>query len=520
MALATWSEAEAFCIQWGIDSKFNLVAPGLDKSIDQYPTGSIALYRRHFEFSNLGHPFSILVLNVLEYYRVSFGQLHPWASLGFYISRSFFGLRECGVDKCLISSMVTTLGSWKDCFLGFRVDCSVKMVWRHPDGVLNELEPSESELDCWFLKSIRACPSRLRPFSEHLLVLMGISKLWDKPDRDPILMRDGQDMHFTLLSCLRLNFIKSDNTSDVVFTDAETTEGDDVVVRGVEHRFEGSTYVNVPNVMGFTKVVASKASTRRSTRRMLKAGVEGKKKELPLVVGKESKAAGKKVEGLKGSGKAVEGSANVNLGEIYVPGLKVTVADSIKSSFVCEDVLTHFAHPAVQDSCSLLDDDQMIYKMILGVCKVGGFFSPSDQGQQMAHRTWHEGYNVGYEAYEAGTPKEKSSLYQPKAFEVFKDTVLKIEHLTYPYVGELKPRDLNEAVCDEVLKSLSKKRPCFGDSEETCSEGGEGSKGSSLEASEATGRAGRKKRKAKKTQDDECLKKDEAAKSTISDAAK
>ncbi|KAJ0878477.1 hypothetical protein HanRHA438_Chr10g0440251 [Helianthus annuus] len=39
------------------------------------------------------------------------------------------------------------------------------LVWRHPDAVLNELEPFESEIDSWLLKSIRECPSRLRPFS-------------------------------------------------------------------------------------------------------------------------------------------------------------------------------------------------------------------------------------------------------------------------------------------------------------------------------------------------------------------
>ncbi|KAF5764263.1 hypothetical protein HanRHA438_Chr15g0702401 [Helianthus annuus] len=102
----------------------------------------------------------------------------------------------------------------------------------------------------------------------------------------------------------------------------------------------------------------------------LEAGVEGKKKELPLVVGKESKVVGKKVAGLKGSGKAVEGSANINPGEIYVPGWKVTAADSFKSSFVCEDVLTHFAPSAIRDSCSSMDDDQMISKMIFGSCNL------------------------------------------------------------------------------------------------------------------------------------------------------
>ncbi|MFS7937276.1 hypothetical protein Hanom_Chr05g00425731 [Helianthus anomalus] len=119
----------------------------------------------------------------------------------------------------------------------------------------------------------------------------------------------------------------------------------------------------------------------------------------------------------------------------------------------------------------------------------------------------HQGYIAGYDACEVGTPKYKSSLFQPGAFEVFKDTVVKMECLTYPYVGEvsecygkplsvlqgLKPRGVNEAVCIEVLKSLSKKRPFSRDSKETCSKAGDGSKGSSLEASKAVGATGRKK---------------------------
>ncbi|KAJ0809983.1 hypothetical protein HanPI659440_Chr01g0021451 [Helianthus annuus] len=73
----TQEEVKAFCLQWGIDLRFKPEAPGLDKSIDQCPAGSVALYCRHFEFSNLCHPFSTFLLNVFEYYRVSFDQLHP-----------------------------------------------------------------------------------------------------------------------------------------------------------------------------------------------------------------------------------------------------------------------------------------------------------------------------------------------------------------------------------------------------------------------------------------------------------
>ncbi|KAF5818684.1 hypothetical protein HanXRQr2_Chr02g0068951 [Helianthus annuus] len=204
-------------MEWGISLKFNPVAPGCDKSVDQCPSGSIARYCRHFEFSNLRHPFSTLVLNVLDYYHVSFGQIHPKGMAivlhlevlcrasgydpSLLLFRRFFRLAKNGdwltfetskVDTCLISSMVTTLGAWKDRF--FWVSESIvpfKMMWRHPDAVLNEPEPSESDLNDCFPKAIRQCPLRVRPFPEHLLVLLGISKLWDKPDRDPFLMRSG-----------------------------------------------------------------------------------------------------------------------------------------------------------------------------------------------------------------------------------------------------------------------------------------------------------------------------------------
>ncbi|KAM0070761.1 hypothetical protein Hdeb2414_s0001g00016961 [Helianthus debilis subsp. tardiflorus] len=78
--------------------------------------------------------------------------------------RRFFHLAKIGdwftfetsqIDVSLISSLVTTLGSWKDRF--FWVSESVipfKMVWRHPDAVLNELEPSESGYVFWLFHSL------------------------------------------------------------------------------------------------------------------------------------------------------------------------------------------------------------------------------------------------------------------------------------------------------------------------------------------------------------------------------
>ncbi|KAJ0601136.1 hypothetical protein HanIR_Chr03g0124961 [Helianthus annuus] len=276
-------EVDLFCMEWGIGTKYRPVAPACDKSINECPSGMIALYCRHFEFSNLRCPFSNFVLNILEYYRVSFGQIHPLGmarvlhfeilcrATGYDPSllsfRRFFRLAKNGdwftfetsqVDTCLISSMVSTLGVWKDRFFWVSEEIvPFKLVWRHPDAVLNEQDPVAFDINTRFLETLRECPSRLRPFPEHLLVLLGISKLWEKANQDPVLIRDGQVMS-------ALDFIKSDDTSDVGFDDVAATPGENVVVKGSDYRFEGSGYVNVPNVKGFTKATASKGSTRRS----------------------------------------------------------------------------------------------------------------------------------------------------------------------------------------------------------------------------------------------------------------
>ncbi|MFS7952495.1 hypothetical protein Hanom_Chr07g00607601 [Helianthus anomalus] len=65
--------------------------------------------------------------------------------------------------------------------------------------------------------------------------------------------------------------IKSDDTSDVVFTDAQAAEGDDAVARGVEQRFEDTGYVSVSNVKCFTKPAVPMASTHRSAHCLLRS---------------------------------------------------------------------------------------------------------------------------------------------------------------------------------------------------------------------------------------------------------
>ncbi|MFS8007797.1 hypothetical protein Hanom_Chr14g01265241 [Helianthus anomalus] len=272
--------------------------------------------------------------------------------------------------------------------------------------------------------------------------------------------------HVSVVVMSVLVFINSDDTSDVVFADVASAEGEDVVP--------------------------------------LEVPTDGMKGEFPLVVRKNTKALGKKVGRLKPSGKAIESSSNVDSGEIYVPDWKM--------------FLTILPAPAIRVSSSSMIDDKMISKMIMASCNLCvllpegiarfkkqmqeyEFFSKKrdamkanmaalkkeiegfaeklrawqkkkeELGASLAQlakdKQWlikygfqqvvtyllhssefnnaigdvyskllihgrHQGYTVGYDAGATGTPKDKSPLFEPGAFEVFKDTVVKLERLTYP----------------------------------------------------------------------------------------
>ncbi|KAJ0683639.1 hypothetical protein HanPI659440_Chr16g0660521 [Helianthus annuus] len=180
---------------------------------------------------------------------------------------------------------------------------------------------------------------------------------------------------------------RSDDTSDVVFGDVAATPSEDAVTWGSEHRFEGSDYVSVPNVKGFTKVPTSKVSVRQSNRHLKsddqpsgseaidisddikvsaeqasEGGVEkGKEKEL-VVSGKKKKLVKKGVApAIKGSsGKSVEGLEESEAKEVYVPNWGVKVGDSFKDPAVYADVLAHFAPPGVRDAISEMEGDHFI----------------------------------------------------------------------------------------------------------------------------------------------------------------
>ncbi|KAJ0597058.1 hypothetical protein HanOQP8_Chr04g0149641 [Helianthus annuus] len=279
-----------------------------------------------------------------------------------------------------------------------------------------------------------------------------------------------------------------------------------------------------------------------------------------LLLGKKSVRKGVVVAG--SSGKSVSGSEGLDVHQVYVPDWGVKLGDSFKDAAVCEDVLSHIAPPLVHGTIVEMDDDMMLSRLILSTCNLAVVLP---QGVARFHKRMHEyeefskkkdkvkatmstlkkeneglvkkeetlakrveeltqkhemeGYVAGYKACQSGDPQDKSSIYRPEALKVFQDSVREMERLTYPYVGEvskcfgkpisvlqdLKPRGLDEAVCKEVVGSLSKKRSCSGDSEETLSCTDEGSKDPSLKALGMAVEEGKKKKKkkAKKAKGDE-----------------
>ncbi|KAM0003780.1 hypothetical protein Hdeb2414_s0270g00853091 [Helianthus debilis subsp. tardiflorus] len=186
----TQEEVETFCMEWGIGLKFKPVAPGMDVSIDQ--CGLARVLHSEVLYRACGYDPTLLLFR--GFFRLA--KNGDWFT--FEISKA---------DICLVSSIVTTLGTWKDRF--FWVSDEIlpfKMVWRRPDAILNETEPFAYEINSRFLEIIRECPSGVRPFPKQLLVLLGISKLWDKLNQDPVLMRDGQGMflhiYFSSFTCI------------------------------------------------------------------------------------------------------------------------------------------------------------------------------------------------------------------------------------------------------------------------------------------------------------------------------
>ncbi|KAJ0533654.1 hypothetical protein HanIR_Chr09g0410921 [Helianthus annuus] len=232
-------------------------------------------------------------------------------------------------------------------------------------------------------------------------------------------MRDG-----TVMSAL--DFIKSDDTSDVVFEDVPSVPNENVVVRTAEQRFEGSGYASVSIVKGFSKPLAPKASTRRSTRRLkaapqststepvdLSDDIEVSEDQVEAGVEKDKELVvrGKKVQSKKVVSTPVQESSSrdvegLNPEGTYVPAWLVKNDDTFKDAAVCEDALSHLAPPSVHKTIAEMDDDLMLSRMVLSTCNLAAMLP---QGITRFRQRMQE-----YEDFSKKKDKMKSSLASMK----------------------------------------------------------------------------------------------------------
>ncbi|KAF5806162.1 hypothetical protein HanRHA438_Chr05g0227211 [Helianthus annuus] len=215
-------------------------------------------------------------------------------------------------------------------------------------------------------------------------------------------MRGGQVM-------AALDFIKSDDTSDVVLGDTKAIEGEDAITRTAEGRL-------VP--MG--KVLTLK-----------------EKRSWQLLLGRKESQVVKRLWCLLSKVLRREVVKNQWRGmpeDVYVPNWQVKVGDNFKSSTVCEDVLNHFSPPTVRSSNSAMQDDVLISRMLLDVCNLAAMLP---EGVSRFHKRMHE-----YEEFSKKREKTKASMAaMKKEIEGFAEKerswVVKVHELTKRHEIEL-----------------------------------------------------------------------------------
>ncbi|KAL9995686.1 hypothetical protein Hdeb2414_s0780g00946391 [Helianthus debilis subsp. tardiflorus] len=266
-----------------------------------------------------------------------------------------------------------------------------------------------------------------------------------------------------------LDFIKSNDTSDVVFEDAPSVPGENVVVRTAEQRFEGTSYASVANVKGFSKSNVPKSSTRRSSRRLLKAGPQSTSTE-PVDLSddievsedqggeadaekdKELVVRGKKVPGKKVVSTHVQESSSRDVEGLdpegtYVPAWLVKNDDTFKDAAVCEDALSHLAPPSVHKTIAGMDDDLMLSRMVLSTCNLAAMLP---QGIARFRQRMQE-----YEEFSKKKDKMKSSMASMKkeiAGFAEKEAAWRKEVSDLKKMHEIEMGDLKESFEANLLK--------------------------------------------------------------------
>ncbi|KAK1425183.1 hypothetical protein QVD17_20529 [Tagetes erecta] len=209
-----------FCLKYSITPKYKPTLPQPDQLITDCPHGYIALYTKHFDFSNLRIPFSFFFLSFLKAYRLNISQLSPLGSIrvthfeimcralggepSLPLFRQFFRLARYGdwytVEKrktdspSCVSLVPSVLNHWKDYFFWVSADViPFKMHWRECHDPLNVIDPRSERFDEKLYGLLVEHQMPLQPFPEHVLIMTGLSRNWPYENAEPII-KDGDDV--------------------------------------------------------------------------------------------------------------------------------------------------------------------------------------------------------------------------------------------------------------------------------------------------------------------------------------
>ncbi|KAK1425197.1 hypothetical protein QVD17_20544 [Tagetes erecta] len=215
---------DQFCLQYSITSKYKPTLPQPDQLITDCPDGYIALYTKHFEFSNLRIPFSIFFLSFLKAYRLNISQLSPFGAikvthfeimcralggepslplfhqffqLSHHIGGDWYTVRNRrGVDlSCLLWISKTKLVQWQDHFFWVSADCiPFEMHWRQHHEPMDVILPDTQQFDKEMYSLLVKHPTFPQQFPEHVLVMTGLSRNWPYANVEPLLKEGDEEM--------------------------------------------------------------------------------------------------------------------------------------------------------------------------------------------------------------------------------------------------------------------------------------------------------------------------------------
>jgi hypothetical protein len=222
--------------RYGIDPSLEPRVPPATATVRDAPPGTVALYTDFFAFSNFRIPVSKFLCDILRYYNIHLSQIVPLGLIKFFhfeischalrvnpsvnLFRVFYKLTRIGdwvtFEKrkapcpSLTLRPITSRKKWKPSF--FFISSSIvpfEMRWVGPDDNLQDPVPSKEEYDVEAYNLLKSQPTALRSFSEHFLVMAGISRNWGHPNLYPIMRYRGKRklsypytmLHY-LLECL------------------------------------------------------------------------------------------------------------------------------------------------------------------------------------------------------------------------------------------------------------------------------------------------------------------------------